>query len=46
MSGMLPFQPHEIEFLAFLNNQGEISPQLLTKDAGMQETIRKQPGLL
>jgi predicted nucleotidyltransferase component of viral defense system len=46
MSGLLPFKPQEIEFLAFLNDQGEITPELLTKDAGMQETIRKHPGLL
>ena len=46
MSGLLPFQPHEIEFLALLNDHGEITPELLTKDAGMQETIRKHPGLL
>jgi hypothetical protein len=46
MAGLLPFKPHEIEFLAFLNDQGEIIPELLTKDQGMQETIRKHPGLL
>jgi hypothetical protein len=46
MAGLLPFKPHEIEFLTFLNDQGEITPELLTKDAGMQETIRKHPGLL
>ena len=46
MSGLLPFQPHEIEFLALLNDHGEITPELLTKDAGMQETIRNHLGLL
>jgi len=46
MAGLLPFKPHQIEFLAFLNDQGEITPELLTKDAEMQETYRKHPGLL
>jgi hypothetical protein len=46
MTGLLSFKPHEIEFLTCLNDQGEITPELLTKDAGMQETIRKHPGLL
>jgi hypothetical protein len=46
MAGLLPFKPHEVEFLTFLNDQGEITPELLTTDAGMQETLRKHPGLL
>jgi hypothetical protein len=46
MAGLLPFKPPEIEFLMFLNDQGEIAPELLTTDAGMQEALRKHPGLL
>jgi hypothetical protein len=46
MAGLLPFKPYEIEFLTFLNDQGEITPELLTKDAGLQEIIQKHPGLL
>ena len=43
---LLPFKPHELEFLARLNEQGEIETPLLTDDAAMQETLRKHPGLL
>ncbi|MFZ2055448.1 MAG: nucleotidyl transferase AbiEii/AbiGii toxin family protein [Candidatus Aminicenantales bacterium] len=43
---LLPFKPQELEFLARLNEQGEIDPALLTDDAAMQETLRRHPGLL
>ena len=46
LSGLLPFKPHEREFLARLNGQGEIDASLLTDDGGMQETLRRHPGLL
>jgi hypothetical protein len=35
-----------MEFLERLNGQGEIDAALLTDDAAMQETLRRQPGLL
>lgn len=34
MAGLLPFKPHEIEFLAFLNDQGEITPGAADKGRG------------
>jgi len=43
---LLPFKPEELEFLARLNEQGEIDTALLTDDAAIQETLRKHPGLL
>ena len=43
---LLPFKPQELEFLAQLNEQGEIDAALLTDDAAMQEDIRRHPGLL
>jgi len=43
---LLPFKPEEFEFLARLNEQGEIDVALLTDDAAMQETLRMHPGLL
>lgn len=46
VGGLLPFRPHEMEFLERLNGQGEIDAALLTDDAAMQETLRRQPGLL
>ena len=35
-----------MEFLRRLNDNGDIAPELLTGDAGLQETIRLHPGLL
>lgn len=43
---LLPFKPKELEFLARLNEQGEIDAALLTEDTAMQETLRSHPGLL
>jgi len=45
METVLPLEAHEREFLDRLNEQGEIAAELLTTDPGMQETIRRQPGL-
>jgi hypothetical protein len=46
LSVLLPLKEAELEFLRRLNDQGEIAPELLTGDAGLQETIRLHPGLL
>lgn len=46
LGGLLPFKPHEMEFLERLNGQGEIDAALLTDDAAMQETLRRHPGLM
>lgn len=45
LSIVLPFEPHEREFLDRLNDKGEIAAQLLSRDAGLQETIRSHPAL-
>ena len=45
LSGLLPLTPDEMEFLMFLNGQGEIRPELLTADEAMQATIRAHPAL-
>lgn len=46
LSVLLPLKETEVEFLRRLNDQGDIAPELLTGDAGLQETIRSHPGLL
>ena len=46
LSGLLPLHEHEVEFLARLNQYGEIAPDLLTSAEPLQETIRRHPGLL
>jgi hypothetical protein len=46
LSGVLPLSIPEMEFLAYLNERGEIVPELLTDDAAMQAIIRSHPGLL
>jgi predicted nucleotidyltransferase component of viral defense system len=46
LSGLLPLNAPETEFLARLNERGEIAPELLTGDAAMQAIIRSHPGLL
>ena len=46
LSVLLPLKEAEIEFLRRLNDQGDIAPELLTGDVGLQETIRLHPGLL
>jgi hypothetical protein len=35
----------EQEFIARLNDQGDIAPELLTSDPAMQATIREHPAL-
>jgi len=45
MEIMLPFEPHEVEFLDRLLDAGEIEPELLTADVDMQERIRIHPDL-
>lgn len=45
MDVVLPLEAHELEFLGHLNGAGDIVPELLTEDAGMQAIIRDHPGL-
>lgn len=45
MSAVLPLADHEREFLDRLNGGGEIVPELLSDDPGLQARIRNQPGL-
>ena len=42
---MLPLNDQELEFLRRLNDEGEITPELLTTDPAMQVTVRGHPGL-
>lgn len=42
---VLPLQANELDFLEGLNGRGEVRPDLLTSDLGLQERIRTQPGL-
>jgi len=43
LSGLLPLNDREMEFLAKINEQGEIAPDLLTADRSMQEKITRHP---
>jgi predicted nucleotidyltransferase component of viral defense system len=45
MAAVLPLDPHELEFVERLNGKGDIAPELLTADAGMQAVIQDHPGL-
>ena len=45
LSLVLPLNQQEIEFFRLLNDQGEISPTLITNDPSMQATLREHPGL-
>lgn len=45
MSAVLPLEAHELEFLERLNGAGELAPELLTADPGLQGIIRAHPGL-
>jgi predicted nucleotidyltransferase component of viral defense system len=45
LSALLPLNENEIEFLTKINEQGEIEPDLLTTDSGMQEIIIRHPQL-
>lgn len=40
---LLPLSEKEIEFLAKINEQGKITPELLTADRSMQEKITRHP---
>ena len=46
LEGFLPFGERESEFLNSLLDLGDIVPELLTDDRGLQEKIRSHPGLL
>jgi len=46
LSRILPFEPEELEFLERINGHGEIRPDLMTDDAGMQEILASHPALL
>jgi len=45
LGAVLPLRAEEREFLDHLNERGEIAPELVTADAGMQRLIRNHPGL-
>ena len=45
LSLVLPLNDTETEFLRRLNDEGEIVPDLITDDPGMQATLREHPGL-
>jgi hypothetical protein len=42
---VLPLTVEEQEFIARLNERGDIAPELLTSDPAMQATIREHPAL-
>lgn len=46
LSIVLPLEPNEREFLARLNDHGEIVSEFLTDDPVQQDRIRTHPGLL
>jgi hypothetical protein len=43
LAGLLPFIEAEMEFLNRLLDKGEIAPELLTADEGLQDRIRRHP---
>jgi predicted nucleotidyltransferase component of viral defense system len=45
LSALLPLTDDEMEFVGRLNDAGEIVPELIATDPGMQATIREHPGL-
>jgi hypothetical protein len=45
VSSLLQFEDAESEFLAGVNDRGEVVPELLTDDAALRERIRLHPGL-
>lgn len=45
LSMVLPLEENERAFLDDLNDRGEITPELLTKDVRLQYLIREHPGL-
>lgn len=45
LGAVLPLTTDEREFIERLNERGEIVPELVTEDPGMQATIREHPAL-
>ncbi len=45
LSAVLPLTPDEHEFIQRLNDRGDIAPELLTADSGMQRVLREHPAL-
>jgi len=45
LSAVLPLTPEEHEFIERLNDRGDIAPELLTSDFGMQRVLREHPAL-
>ena len=45
-SSLIPFRPHEIEFLMRLNDHGDIRPELITSDSEMCALLATHPMLL
>jgi hypothetical protein len=45
LSVVMPLTPDEHEFIQRLNDQGDIAPELLTADSGMQRLLREHPAL-
>jgi predicted nucleotidyltransferase component of viral defense system len=43
LAALLPFRVTEMEFLDLLLDKGEIKPELLTADEGMQDRIKRHP---
>ena len=45
LSAVLPLTPDEHQFIEQLNDHGDIAPELLTADSGMQTVLREHPAL-
>ncbi|HKO95102.1 MAG TPA: nucleotidyl transferase AbiEii/AbiGii toxin family protein [Polyangiaceae bacterium] len=45
MAMVFPFSDNELEFLERINGFGDIAPELLTSDSGLQAILREHPGL-
>lgn len=45
LSTVLPLTPNEHEFIERLNDHGDIAPELLTAEPGMQTVLRDHPAL-
>jgi len=45
LSAVLPYEPHEVEFLEAIQERGEIQPELLTSETDLQQRIRTHPAL-
>ena len=46
LSILMPLRTNETDFLTFLNDKGEIVPELLTSDEELARKVERQPGLL